>query len=288
MWNRVLFFILLLLPACAKRPTGEAKEPLCVSVTIEPQRFFVEKIGGGRFKANVVVPAGQSPETYDPTPQQMISIQQSAAYLRIGHLGFEQVWMEAIRKNNPGLPVFDLSEGMVWENTGESHAGHSHAADPHIWNSFEGAKIIAYNVLKAFKALDPKHGAAYEANYIKLTDALRNTEATVIKMLQPFEGQSFIIYHPTLTYFAREFHLVQLSVEKEGKEPSPIQMQGLVDQAKRLRARIAFIQEEFDTKNVEAVAQETGCRTVTIRPLSYDCMGELLRVARIFAGENLD
>lgn len=97
-----------LLTACVTKQANET----VVTVTIEPQRYFAEKIAGDKFKINCVVPAGQSPETYDPTPQQMIQIGRSIAYLRIGPIGFEQAWMDKIRENNPKLQVFDTSEGM--------------------------------------------------------------------------------------------------------------------------------------------------------------------------------
>ena len=81
-------FVLILM-ACGDKRTDER----IVSVTIEPQRYFAEKIAGDKFKINCVVPAGQSPETYDPTPQQMVQVGKSQGYLRIGSIGFEQAWM---------------------------------------------------------------------------------------------------------------------------------------------------------------------------------------------------
>jgi zinc transport system substrate-binding protein len=290
MWNKVLGvgLLSLLTVSCAKRTADKEEAGLLVSVTIEPQRYFVEKIGGERFRVNVVVPAGQSPETYDPTPQQMAVIQESVAYLQIGYVGFEQVWMSSIHENNLRMPIFDLSEGMTWEESGEGHEGHFHEVDPHIWNSFEGARVIARNTLQALKQIDAAHRAEYEANYTELAEDLWAMEATVAERLRSLCGQGFIIYHPTLTYFAREFNLTQLSIEKDGKEPSPAQMQALVKEAKRLKTRFAFIQQEFDTKNVETVAKATGCRTMTIYPLAYDTPAELLRIARILANERVD
>lgn len=64
----ILLTVLLLLAAC----TGKLTEGKVVTVTIEPQRFFAEKIAGDKFAIHCVVPSGQSPETYDPTPRQMV------------------------------------------------------------------------------------------------------------------------------------------------------------------------------------------------------------------------
>ena len=114
-------FVLILM-ACGDKRTDER----IVSVTIEPQRYFAEKIAGDKFKINCVVPAGQSPETYDPTPQQMVQVGKSQGYLRIGSIGFEQAWMDNIRNNNPGLKVFDLSEGIDLLKSPEEEEEHDH------------------------------------------------------------------------------------------------------------------------------------------------------------------
>ena len=123
----ILLTVLLLLAAC----TGKLTEGKVVTVTIEPQRFFAERIAGDKFVVHCVVPSGQSPETYDPTPKQMVQIGQSEAYLQIGYIGFEQVWMQKIRENNPDLKIFDVSKGMqfVKETEEGEHRHEGHEAD---------------------------------------------------------------------------------------------------------------------------------------------------------------
>ena len=130
----ILLTVLFLLTAC----TGKQTEGKVVTVTIEPQHFFAEKIAGDKFSIHCVVPSGQSPETYDPTPRQMMRIGQSEAYLQIGYIGFEQVWMQKIRENNPDLKIFDVSQGMQFTHHDDDHH-HAGGIDPHIWSSIEGA-----------------------------------------------------------------------------------------------------------------------------------------------------
>ena len=123
----ILLTVLLLLAAC----TGKLTEGKVVTVTIETQRFFAERIAGDKFVVHCVVPSGQSPETYDPTPKQMVQIGQSEAYLQIGYIGFEQVWMQKIRENNSDLKIFDVSKGMqfVKETEEGEHRHEGHEAD---------------------------------------------------------------------------------------------------------------------------------------------------------------
>lgn len=289
----ILALWVFILAACGEKRVGEK----IVSVTIEPQRFFAEKIAGDKFAVNCVVPAGQSPETYDPTPRQMIQVGKSQAYLRIGPIGFEQAWMDNIKENNPGLRIFDLSEGIALlkepeeeagehhHEEGEEHHHHHHpgGVDPHTWSSIAGAKVIAKNTLDAFVALDPENQAYYQGNYESLMKEITETEQTITALLQPLTSRTFIIYHPALTYLADEYGLTQLCIEMDGKEPSPAQLKELVETARKYDAKVVFIQKEFDQKNAELIAKETGCRLVPINPLDYNWSKEMIYIAKSLA-----
>lgn len=296
----ITFLLIFLLTACVSKQT----EGNIVTVTIEPQRYFAEKIAGDKFKISCVVPAGQSPETYDPTPQQMIQVGKSLAYLRIGHIGFEQAWMDKIRENNPKLEVFDTSEGinLLTDTEEDSHAhnhdGHDHSVhvgedehrhhhhggvDPHIWSSITGAKVVAWNTLNAFIALDPNNTEYFWKNYNELVDEIDKTESEIKQLLDPLTDRTFIIYHPALTYLANEFNLTQLCIEMDGKEPSPAQLKMLVETAHDNNARVVFIQQEFDQKNAELIAKETGCKLTVINPLAYHWAKEMIHIAKALA-----
>ncbi|MDR1918064.1 MAG: zinc ABC transporter substrate-binding protein [Tannerellaceae bacterium] len=287
MMKGICFFILSLLAALTACTAPQ--EGNLVAVTIEPQRYFAEKIAGDQFTIHTVVPAGQSAEVYDPTPQQMVRIGRSRAYLQIGLLGFEQAWMPQIRENNPRMQVFDLSEGFALITEEEEEEGlHSHhpgGIDPHIWSCIGGARAMAENTLRAFIALDKDNEALYRANYDRLRAEIDETEALIRRKLSPLASQAFIIYHPSLTYFAHEFDLLQLCIETDGKEPSPAQLKEVVDKAKEYGAKVVFVQQEFDRKNAERMAEETGCRLVDINPLNYHWSAELISIANALANE---
>lgn len=294
---------LLLLAACGgKRQQAERM----IAVTIEPQRYFAERIAGEHFAIHCVVPAGQSPETYDPTPQQMVQIGQSEAYLRIGSIGFELAWMDAIAQNNPQLQIFDLSEGMpLLQGEEEEEQAHEHAhaheveaaeahhhhhggVDPHIWSSIHGARIVAQNTLTALQTLDPTHADDYAANYQQVVAVIDSTEAVINTLLKPLAHRSFIIYHPALTYLAAEYEMQQLCIEMDGKEPSPAQLKALVETAQEHQTKVVFVQQEFDQKNAELIAKETGCQLTPINPLAYDWSREMIRIAKALADGETD
>lgn len=301
----LLFFSLALFSCSSKTDTEQI-----VTVTIEPLRYFAEAIAGDKYTVKSLVGAGLNPENYDPTPRQMVDLGKSRAYFEVGSLGFEQAWMDRIRGNNPQLQVFTMSEGFdlleepagathaAGEEEAEEHGGdaaeapvHNHAhggTDPHIWSSFTGARQIARNTLQAFIALDPENEAYYRANYQALLDEIGQTEREVRRDLDSLQTRTFIIYHPALTYLAREFDLTQLSIEFDGKEPTPAQLKELIDTARKNEVKVVFVQMEFDRKNAELIAGETGCELISINPLSYDWNGEMIRIARALAYGKVD
>ena len=274
-----LLIPLLLLVACV--PAGVKNEvneerPV-ITVTIEPLRYFTEAIAGARFTVESMVPRGSSPETYDPTPAQLMALANSHAYLRIGHIGFEQVWMGRLTANIPDLPVFDTSRGVdfILEDGGP---------EPHIWTSAVNARIIADNVAKASCALDSTHVGEYLHRCDSLMNVIAHTDSLCRSLLSRSNAdRTFLIYHPALSYFARDYGLRQFPIEEAGKEPTPAKLKALLDICRKEKINIIFVQPEFDQRNAELIARQTGTRIVPINPLSYEWQDVLVGVAKALA-----
>lgn len=289
---RHLSFLLtaLLLASCNAGKTKHNDGKPVITVTIEPQRYFTEAIAGDKFDVVSIVPKGSSPETYDPTPQQLVALGDSKAYFRIGYIGFEQVWMDRLTDNTPHIQVFDTSKDvdLIYE-ADEDHGDHRHAGgvEPHIWNSTGNALIIARNIYKALCRLDKENEGYYLSRYDSLSRQIVQTDSIIRQTLQqPDCAKSFMIYHPALSYFARDYGLQQISIEEGGKEPSPAHLKELVDVCRQGDVRVIFIQPEFDRRNAEIIARETQTRIVPINPLSYDWNAEMQGVARALAENN--
>ncbi|MDO5663775.1 MAG: zinc ABC transporter substrate-binding protein [Bacteroidia bacterium] len=289
----VLAFSFIFL-ACNSKREGESN---VLTVTIEPQRYFLEQIVGDKFQINTLVPPGSSPETYEPSPSAMIKLGNSKAYFKVGFLGYENAWTSKLSENNPDLKIVDCSLGIELAYGGHGHHDHSHgdahhdhnhgdAADPHVWSSAKNAIFFSQNMLNAVIDLDVENADFYRANFEKLTQKIIETDSVLTQLLQDISSRSFIIYHPALAYFARDYDLEQHSIEFEGKNPSPAQMKELVDLAKSENIKIVFVQQEFDVKNTEVIAKEIGAKSHTINPLSYEWAKELIRIAQILADQD--
>lgn len=291
------FFLIacsLCLAACTGRSShtrkDEKRKPV-ITVTIEPQRYFAEAIAGDKFKVVSMVPQGSSPETYDPIPQQLVSLGESKAYLRIGYIGFEQTWMSRLIDNTPHILVFDTSKGinLIEADGKDFHAGevcsghgnHSHAVEPHVWNSAANALILAENTCKALCALDEANDVYYKTRYDSLRRRIQHIDSLIRRRIAaPGAMRTFMIYHPALSYFARDYGLQQMAIEENGKEPSPAYLKHLIDEARAKKVNVIFIQPEFDKRNAETIAAQTGAKIIPINPLNYHWEEEMLRIAQ--------
>lgn len=292
---------IILVPAMSgckgKLAQSKQDEKPVITVTLEPQRFITEAIAGDKFKVVSMVPKGSSAETYDPIPEQLVSLGESEAYFRIGYIGFEQSWMERLLENTPHLQVIDTSKGIDLILNGnpngcqenEHHEGHAHvhAVEPHVWNSAKNALILASNTYNALCKLDKKNESYYLIRYDSLCNRINKTDSIIKKIIEnPNTSRSFAIYHPALSYYARDYGLHQISIEEGGKEPSPSHLKNLVDICKKEKIKVIFVQPEFDKRNAEIIAKETNTKIVPINPLSYDWEAEMINVAKALANPN--
>lgn len=282
--KKIVLFISILpfLVACSNKTKKEAEERV-ITVTIDPLRYFTEAIAGDKFTIVSMVPQGTSPETYDPSPRQLVSLGESEAYFRIGYIGFELSWMDRLIQTNSHLKVFDTSKGVdLIRAQGHYHGDHYHAGgvEPHIWNSAANAGVIAGNILAALCELDKDNEPYYRARYDSLMLSIGETDRTIHDLLSKNADRAFMIYHPALTYFARDYNLNQVCIEEEGKEPSAAHLKSLIEISESEEIKVIFIQPEFDQRNAEVIAKQTGTKIVPINPLAYDWAEEMIHTAK--------
>lgn len=281
----LLFFLplmALLMTAC----TAKKSDKPVITVSIAPERFFVARIAGEGYQVNVLVPKDANPEMYDPTPRDIAAIAHSDLYFYMGSLAFEHMWLTAIKEQNADIKCIDISSHLPLKehSCDHCHDGHVHG-DPHFWSSITGAKAIAKGIYEGLVEMYPGDAETFHANYEMLIRDIEALERECRELFDDLEHRAFIIYHPSLSYFADEWHLDQRAIEREGKEPTPAHLSDLIGKAKADGVRLVFIQEEFDVKNAEIVAKEIGAKTVLIRPLDEDWMGQIRLLIDAFASQ---
>lgn len=268
-------------------PVQEDKNVITVSII--PQKYFVDVLTSGGFEVNVMVPAGASPATYEMTPKQMAELDRSDLYFSIGMLGFEQAWLPRIERNNPDLHIINTSAGIDLidggehdHSEGEDHSDegahedhHHHGIDPHIWMSPKQAVKIINNMANALIMHDSACKDLINQNRDSLLREINQLDVMFEQELAKLSNRKFIIFHPALTYLARDYGLEQISMELGGKEPSPAHLKTIVDRARAENIRLLFIQKEFDVENATQMAKELDGQLIQIDPLAADWLGQM-------------
>ena len=262
--KRLIYTIIaaMCIVSCSVAP--ESRKP-SIAVTLEPYRFAVEAIAGDDWEVISIVPKGSSPETFDLTPAQMIRFSKCNAYFSVGGLGFEEAWCKRIADAIPSLTIIDTSEDIERIDS-----------DPHLWTSPDNMAVITTNICKAMCRIDSANCDAYIQRLQRTLQMINETDSLIDNAI---DGGSFVIFHPSLTYFAKAYGLEQIVIEEHGKEPSVAHVKEVIDMARSHKACKVLIQSEFDKSHAAAIAKEIDGDVVQINPLSYDWQQEMLQIA---------
>ncbi len=254
-----------------------------ITVTIQPQKYLLEKIVGDKYNVVCLLAQGSNPESYEPSLNHIMNLEKSDAYFCIGNIGFELAIKNRVASNAPDLKIVDTSKGIALlkgtHEGSEVGSGHSHEIDPHVWTSVPNAKIIAKNMYDAVVEMDPKHKKYYTKNYDNLVSELDTLNSELTRQLAPIRGTSFAVWHPSLSYFARDYGLKQIAMENEGKEVTANMLKSEIDHAKKAGVKVMFYQKEFDSRQVETINNQLGTRLVEINPMNYNWVEEMHIIA---------
>lgn len=271
----------LMLASCGKKAAYEGERKRTIAVSIEPQRALAEAIAGDRFDVVTVLERGANPETYEPSMSRRIDVDRSEAYLTIGAFNFEDMIIES---DGQELKVYNSAAGIepVKGTHSHGHEGYEHHgddADPHVWSSYINARIISRNIANALSELDPEYAEVYRSRLDSLCAVIDKAENTFADKIASAQSKSFLIWHPSLSYIARDYGLHQIAVGQESKEISPRKLREIIDHAEADSVKVFFFQREFDSRQAETISGRIGTRLVTIDPLAYDWMEQLNMIA---------
>jgi len=287
MRNYLCIFILLLV-ACHPKPKDERK---VVSVSILPQKYFVDQIASNLLQVNVLVPPGSSPHNYEILPSQMKDLAKSKAWLQIGLLTFEDALKDKLADINKNLLIVNCSAGIKPIAGSECEEGHQHeqahhdAFDPHVWLAPAESKILAHNTLNALKAGFPEYATDFDTNYERFINRVDSLTALIEQKLAPLRNRNILIFHPALAYYARQFKMKQVALELDGKDPSPRHMKDIVDLAHEQNIHVIFIQKEFDSAFALQLSREINGQIIVIDPLDYNWEKQMMDITDKIAAQ---
>lgn len=284
--------------ACYAEAAEQSEPDVIAFVSVPPQAYIVERVGGHHVTVEVLVGPGQSPATFEPTPRQMTRLDEAQVYFRIG-VPFENTLLPDIQAIYPDLKVCDLREGIELLSiedghqhrhegddrnvADESHNGGPTELDPHVWLDPDLVKIMARNTCDELCRLDSAHARNYRGNRDAFVVELDSLKIRIAALLAPYKVRSFFVFHPAYGYFGRAFGLRQVAIEVDGKEPGAKELAALMEHARADGAKVLFVQPQFSSKSAQAIAEAIGATVVPIDPLARDYLKNLEQVAKAIA-----
>jgi zinc transport system substrate-binding protein len=276
---QLLILLLALSAGCSRGPQTAGDARLGVFVSIPPQAYFVDRVGGERVRTEALVRPGQDAHTYDPTPRQVAGLARARVYFRIG-FPFEKALIPRLESTVPELLIVDTRQGInLRPIEGEDDHGEQGGQDPHIWMSPTLVKRQVQTIRDSLIRLDPAGETEYRANAERFISDLERVRSRIAEALAPLRGRKLLVYHPAFGYFADEFGLKQVPVENAGKEPTSRQLARLIDLARTGGIKVVFVQPQLSQAGARAVAEAIGGAVMPLDDLAYDYINNLETMA---------
>ncbi len=278
---RKIYIALLIAIVCGGCPSRRQTDGEPLYVSILPLRSLVQGIVGDDFDIEVLVPPGASPETFEPTPRQFVGLNKARMVFNVGLIDFETTLLAKVEDQ---AKVVNLSRGIELIAGTCSHGSHghthTHGIDPHVWTSPRALQKMAENAYEAIRKAYPD-SVKYETNYRLLQQELKALDERTAARIAASDVEYFIIYHPALTYYARDYGLRQIAIEADGKEPSAKQLTQIIRQAREDGVRRILYQSQFPASAVEVIARDIDAQYVEVDPLREDVIANIGEITGI-------
>ncbi len=275
----VLALAMSLFASCSSG-TSSTKKTLAVSFA--PQAYLLKSLAGDRFDVKTILPQGSDPETYDPGVGDLMALQDSRCYFTLSTPGFEEKTLERVRANFPDVDVSDVSVGIerITGTHRSTHGGaHGDEGDPHLWGSVRNARLMADAMTGKLCEIDPEGTALYRHRNDSLQRVLSALDSRLDSIVRASGSKAFVMPHPSLSYFARDYGLRQVALETEGKEASPAQYAERVAEAISSGASVLFYEKGHNPGQAQSVAEAVGIPAVAVSLNTEQWPAEMLHIA---------
>ena len=243
-----------------------AENELKVAVSISPQETFVNKIAGDRVEVVTVIPPGNSPANYAPSPRQMTNFSDADIYFSLGLPAEKAGILSKVRSFNKDIKIIRLDK-LIHEKF-KSRKLNNGNRDPHIWLSPIRIKEMIDIMQNEFIKMDDEYKSEYRKKADLYKSELTELNSYIESKLANLEKKTFIIYHPVLGYFAQDYDLRMVVIEKDGKKAAPRRIQKIIDLGQKKKIRSVFYQNTSASRQAEIIAEELGGSTIEINPFA--------------------
>lgn len=255
-----------------------------VAATIFPIYDITTNITGDAIGVQLILPAGASPHTFDPSPSSIRDIENADVIYSIGH-GLDdwtQTLVQAVGADSvvvdDGIEIRssdneDEHEDEHEENEDEhedEEDGHGHGPDdPHYYLTIPNAKIVASTITKDLSNRYPQHAETFQANLQTYLNQLDTADAEIRESLSEVENKNLITLHDAWYYFAKEYDLVIIgSFEPSpGREPTPQYLAELSDALNASQTTTLYTEPQLGTQNIQAFIEDNDLSIAELDPI---------------------
>lgn len=270
MKNKKCFFLIVIF--LLQSVLTFAADAVRITASVAPVGFIVKEIGGDQVDVLTMVPSDSNPHFYDPSMRRMISFSKSSRFFSIGG-EFEDIWLERLLSLNVSMKVRDITQDLSVT---------SGLRDPHVWMSPSNVKKMAEEVFSELTEMMPSGKTFFKSNYKSFVGKVDDIKNKIEKITKRCDTDKFITIHPVLGYFASEFHLEQVAVEKHGHEPSARYLSSVMKIIKKERVDFIFSQPQVSQQYVRVIVEETGIAVEMIDPLSDNLFSMFENLLSVF------
>jgi len=292
-WILGMSLLLIVLTACSANETSPRNKPLVI-VGVGPMKEWVETIAGDTIDVEVMIPPGNSPANYEPSTKQLLMLEEMDRYFAMGVGAETEGFLQRIYPDpDPRVVLLYQEVGMVLPDrmmeahTHEDEHEEEHdedetealsGRDPHIWLSIPRAIIMVERITEELTAINPDQAENYKREAEAYTQKLEVLHGDLQAEFSQKDKNAFLLFHPSLGYFADEYGLTMMAIEEGGKAATPTHLIEVIDQAKAAGITTVFYQSEFDENQARTIAQELDGDLVSLSILGENYMDNIRQI----------
>ena len=275
----VVLFLLIASGGCSRTPPAKTNGKLSVVSVIFPSYDFVRTIAGDKVNLVMLLPPGVESHSYDPAPQDIVTIEKSALFIYPGGQSYD--WVDRILKSVEApadkmkvLKLIDfvpaveekLVEGM--EDDAQPGAAAATTYDEHVWTSPINAKIITASIADALCALDPSDADFFKKNAADYAAALDELDAAFRSVVDGAKRKTIVFgdrfpFRYLADAYGLNYYAAFPGCSAE-TEPSAATLAFLINKVKSEHIPVVFYIELSNEKMADTICEATGARKLLL------------------------
>ena len=282
----LLFPFFTALTACVSAP----KYDIVVSTYVPYD--FINTIVEDRLQVGMILRPGVDAHGFEPTPQNIITINQSLLFFYISD-EFEPWAKNALETKNTTTKVVDISSQLDFEALEADHIHHTdafiqkqsillsddhhhdHNEDPHYWVDPIIAMAMIDLFLEEIQTIAPEHATFFENNATTLKQQIHALHHEIEHYFDEIDEEDRVIYHAghvNLAYFANRYHITVISLTENyapDGQPTAPQIAAMVNALQNANASVLFYEELANNSVAVTIQNELAGRQHPITLLLF-------------------